>query len=122
MQQEQLSKEQRLQIENYLKTYSINLKLLRLDKYHREFFGGDTDAADMLNEVPLARAKMFDVRHFILELDNSDEKLFLYYHYVKCESVARCAELLGISRRSGFRLKERSLALAYKKMTSQAVK
>ena len=41
-------------------------------------------------------------------LPNSDEKLLLYYHYVKGENVERCAELLGISRSSGFRLKKRA--------------
>lgn len=114
-----LSKEQKQQIENYLRGYSINRKLLRMDRYHREFMGGgETDALgspdrEILNEVPLARAKMFEVRHFILELENSDEKLFLYYHYVKGESVERCSELLGISRRSGFRLKNKALSLAF---------
>ncbi len=117
MQSLPLNAQQRTHAENYLKTYATNLKLLRLDKYHKEFFGKNANNNDMLNEVPLARAKMFEVRHFILELENSDEKLFLYYHYVKCESVARCAELLGISRRTGFRLKDRALALAYQKMT-----
>ena len=118
MQSFTLSAEQRKKTDDYLKTYATNLKLLRLDKYHKEFFGKNADGSDMLNEVPLARARMFEIRHFILELENSDEKLFLYYHYVKCESVAHCAELLGISRRTGFRLKDRALAIAYKKMSS----
>jgi hypothetical protein len=83
--------------------------------------GGSPDALEsvdkeILNEAPLARARMFDVRHFILSLDNSDEKLFLYYHYVKGESVERCSELLGLSRRSGFRMKNRALAMAYSQM------
>ena len=67
----------------------------------------------MFNEAALARAKMFDVRHFILGLGNCDEKLFLYYHYVKGESTERCSELLGLSRRSAFRLKRKALGLAY---------
>lgn len=117
-----LSKEQKKITENYLKSYWINKKLLRMEKYHKTYMGGGSPDAlesvdkEILNEAPLARARMFDVRHFILSLDNSDEKLFLYYHYVKGESVERCSELLGLSRRSGFRMKNRALAMAYSQM------
>ncbi len=64
-------------------------------------------------EEPLARARMYAVRHFILDLPNGDEKLFLYYHYIKGHSVMRCADMLGVCERSGFRLKHRALAMAY---------
>ena len=114
-----LSKEQKNKIEDYLNTYLTSKKLLRMERYHKEYMSdsgydnfNDTDR-EMLDEAPLARAKMFGVRHFILSLENSDEKLFLYYHYIKNESVERCGELLGISRRSAFRLKSKALALAY---------
>ena len=99
-------------IENYLKGYRLNRKLLRLERYEREYFHPDTEDYESLGEIPLARARMFEVRHFIMELENCDEKLFLYYHYIKGESVERCSELLGISRSSGFRMKKRALALA----------
>ena len=115
-----LGKQEKNEIESYLNTYSLNKKLLGIEKYHKEYFSHDNSFLDntdekMLNEAPLARAKMFSIRHFILDLPNSDEKLFLYYHYVKGEPTERCAELLGISRRSAFRLKNRALELAYKK-------
>ena len=117
-----LTKEQKKQVESYMKTYKINKKLLRMEKYHKAYMGGDNTEhmaeaeKEMLNETPFARARMFDVRHFILSLDNSDEKLLLYYHYIKGESVERCAELLGVSRRSAFRMKNRALAMVYDKM------
>ena len=117
-----LTKEQKKQAESYMKTYKTNKKLLRMEKYHKAYMGGDSggdmEMADreMLNETPFARARMFDVRHFILSLDNSDEKLLLYYHYIKGESVERCSELLGVSRRSAFRMKNRALAMVYDKM------
>ncbi len=113
-----LGKQEKEFIEGYLKTYALNKKLLGIEKYHKEYFHdssrflGSIDA-QMLDEAPLARARMFSVRHFILALPNSDEKLFLYYHYIKGESAERCAELLGISRRSAFRLKNRALIIAY---------
>ena len=57
-----INTEQKQQIENYLRGYSVNRKLLRMDRYHKEFMGGGQKDAlgspdrEMLNEVPLARA------------------------------------------------------------------
>ena len=104
-----VTKEEFSETENYLKTYGFYKKLLRLDRYEQEYFGRDSDRS---GELSLAHAKMFEVRHFIMMMQNCDEKLLLYHHYVKGESVERCAELLGISRSSGFRLKKRALTLA----------
>ena len=100
------------ELDNYLKGYALNVKLLRLDKYERTYFGYKDGEDSAFNDAPLARAKMFEVRHFIMEMKNSDEKLLLYYHYIRGESVEKCAELLGISRSSAFRLKKRALAMA----------
>ena len=100
------------EIEDYLKGYGLNRKLLRLDRYEKEFFGADGLDLESVGEAPLARARMFEIRHFIMSLPNSDEKLLLYYHYVRGESINRCAELLGIGRSSAFRLRLRALALA----------
>ena len=95
--------------EDFLKAYRTNGKLLRLERYEREFFGSkDNCDYEAIGEVPLARARMYEVRHLINSLPNCDEKLLLYYHYIKGENVERCAELLGISRSSGFRLKKRA--------------
>ena len=95
--------------EDFLKGYRMNGKLLRLERYEREFFGnkGNCDFEGM-GEMPLARARMYEVRHLINSLPNSDEKLLLYYHYIKGENVERCGELLGLSRASAFRLKNRA--------------
>jgi DNA-directed RNA polymerase specialized sigma subunit len=103
------------EVENYLRTYGFYRKLLRLDKYEQEYFGTQNQFPDVLDrssEAALAHARMFDVRHFIMSMQNSDEKLFLYTHYVKGDSVEKCAELLGISRSSAFRLKKRALIVA----------
>ena len=112
---------QRKRIEDFLKGYKINRRLLGIEKYYDEYFKDENNFlysvdSDMLKEAPLARAKMFEVRHFILGLPNSDEKLFLYYHYIKGDSVERCGELLGISRRNCFRLKQKALAMAYEEL------
>lgn len=105
-----------IEAENYLKGYTLNKKLIRAERYEEEFGGGERRDLELLGDIPLARAKMFEIRHFIMDMENSDEKLLLYYHYVKGEPVERCGELLGISRSSAFRLKSRALALAQEKL------
>ena len=109
----QIDKSDIKKAEDYLKGYRINGKLLRLERYEREYFAQkDNCDFEAMGEAPLARARMYEVRHFINMLRNCDEKLLLYYHYIKGENVERCAELLGISRSSGFRLKKKALEMA----------
>lgn len=111
-------KEERTKTENFLKGYETNATFVKMDRYEREYFRseGDGFVDEMLPYgVPLAKAKMFEVRHFILELPNCDEKLLLYYRYVKKLTVERCAELLGVSRRTAYRVLDRALRLAYEK-------
>jgi DNA-directed RNA polymerase specialized sigma subunit len=106
------------EVENYLKYHSFYAKLLKLDKYEQDYFGGG-ERVDIHSESTLAHARMFEIRHFIMTMQNSNEKLFLYYHYVRGDSVDRCAELIGISRSSAFRLKKRALALAAEKYVAR---
>ena len=105
--------------ENYLKGYTLNKKIVRAERYEAEFGGGERDELELLGDIPLARARMFEIRHFIMDMPNSDEKLMLYYHYVKGEPVERCGELLGISRSSAFRLKAKALALAQARLSRE---
>lgn len=110
-----VTKEEFSAVENYLNTYGFCRKLLKLDKYEQDYFSGDLqqgDALDRPSELSLAHAKMFEVRHFIMSMQNCDEKLLLYYHYIRGNPVEKCAELIGISRSSAFRLKKRALTLA----------
>ena len=112
-----ISKKQRQQINDFLNGYLNFKKLLRLERYEKEYFGAkDDEESKLFSELPLARARMFEVRHFILGLPNSDEKLFLYYYYVKGESMSRCAELLGCAERSVYRIKGRALKIAYERL------
>lgn len=99
-------------MDNYLKGYALNQKLLRLDRYERTYMGYRDNEDNVTGDAPMARAKMFEIRHFIMSMENCDEKLLLYYHYVRGETVEKCSELLGISRSSGFRLKKRALIMA----------
>lgn len=107
-----ITAEQIRNIENYLKEYRFQCHLLRLDRYERDFFRTPARIGELPSEQPLARAKMYEIRHFLMSLPNSDEKLLLYYHYIKGEPIERCGELLDLSRSSAFRLKKRALAIA----------
>ena len=101
-------------MEDYLKGYAFHQKMLGAEKYEQQFFYEREEKSQkkQLGEIPLAQIKMFEVRHFIMGLANGDEKLLLYYHYVKGDSIERCSELLGIGRSTAFRMKKRALALA----------
>ena len=121
-----VTKEEFSETENYLKSYGFYKKLLKLDRYEQDYFGADLYGTRSVyehhGEISLAHAKMFEVRHFIMMMQNSDEKLLLYHHYVRGESVERCAELLGMSRSSAFRLKKRALTLAAEAYSERAKK
>lgn len=104
---------------NYLSGYQTNRKLLRLDRYEKKYFHPDENDFEAYGETPLARARMFEIRHFIMSLKNSDEKLMLYYHYIKGESIERCGELLGIGRSSAFRMRRRALIMAGEQLRSK---
>ena len=109
--------------ENYLKEYSVMRRLDEMQKYRLDYFGKSKNEIDIegkMWDLPGSdahiRMKMFEVRRFILSLGSCNEKVFLFYHYVHGETVARCGELMGISRRSAFRLKKRALAFAARKL------
>ena len=108
------------QIEDYLKGYQFYQKLLRLDRYEKAYFGASEWETESPGELPLARARMFEIRHAIMGIPNCEEKLLLYYHFIKGEPVERCAELLGVSRSSAFRMKKRALAIAAESIGTKA--
>lgn len=113
-----LAKEEKRKVENFLKGYGTNVRFINLDRYEKRYMGGgryNLPTEDTPLDIPIAKARMFEVRHFILELENSEEKIFLYYRYVKGETMDHCAELLGISRRTVYRLSDRAMKLAYEK-------
>jgi len=113
--------EELIVMDEYLRGYAFQRKLLQLTRYEQTYFCGGRLVEELSPEVPLARARMFEVRHFVMGLPNGDGKLLLYYHYIQGHTVERCAELLGISRASGYRLKKKALTLAVLQQERQGV-
>lgn len=73
-------------------------------KVSEELLLHDPDNADLT-----LRTEQFFLRRSVLKLPQTKEKLFLYYRFIKGETMEKTAELLGISRRSVFRLRSRAL-------------
>ena len=70
--------------EEYLKGYMLNKKLVELEIYEKEYFGDHESEweKDLPGDLSLAKARMFEVRHFVLGFENCEEKLLLYYRYI----------------------------------------
>lgn len=107
------------EMDSILSEYSVFRKLLDMDLYNKQYFGNaeillKKEKQEVLFSTESSRitTKMFELRRFVLSLGGCNEKLFLFYHYIHGESVGRVAELMGISRRSAFRLKKRALDFA----------
>lgn len=108
-------------MKNYLSGYKLSRDLLTLESYEREFLCEHGWSKERPGELSLARARMFEIRHFILSLPNSTEKILLYLHYINCEPIERCASIMNLSRSSAFRLKNRAIELACKKARHKSV-
>ena len=90
--------------ERILRSYrAMNDVLLSSRAYGRTF-----GEQDKLDETAM-RAQMFAIRSAILEVEDSRERLFLYHYYIKGHTLENCAKILGISRRSVFRLKGKAI-------------
>lgn len=124
----------------FLENYRFGQRMIEMNRYRRDYFSSrkknfsdavltsgkeEPDAGmEFIGEDDEAylKAKMFEIKRFVTSLPPDDRKLFLYYHYIKCETVERCGELLRISRRSAFRLKHSALEYAAMRYRSYAKK
>ncbi len=108
-------KQWKKETESYLKGYAFCKRLLNLKNHEKKYPETLEWERGFPSEMSLAKAKMFEIRHFILSLPNSNEKMLLYFHYIRGDSVEKCGELLGVSRATAFRLHDRALRTAYTK-------
>ena len=98
---------------NYLCGYQLCLQMLELHAYKRQRqwrFDELCDCSDLLEGNELVwRARMYEIEKLVSSLLGARERLILYYHYLRGESVERAAELVGVSRRTGYRAYRRGL-------------
>ncbi len=71
----------------------------------------ETDPAISARDELFWKTRMCEVQNLLGSMKNGREKILLYYRFVRGESVERVADLLGFSRRTGYRLLRRGLAL-----------
>lgn len=106
--EENFTKEQkkllRVDCDRILRSYRAMNDVLTSARSYGRTFGED----DKLDEAAM-RAQMYAIRSAILEVEDSRERLFLYHYYVKGNTLENCTKILGISRRSIFRLKGKAI-------------
>ena len=101
---------------NFLCGYQLCLDMLNLRQYERRranVFRDPCDCDDILMQGEAYwRARMTEVGALISSMKNSREKVILFYHYIRGESIEHAANLLGVSRRTGYRLHQMGLMIA----------
>ncbi len=108
---------------NFLLSYGTNKRLLSMIEYEKEYFSNDSEpdaTCDAHSEEVLIRSRMLEVRRFINNIEDGNCRLMLFYHYIRGFPVEKCAEMMNISRTSGFRLKKKALLLAAQKRGNTA--
>ena len=103
-------------VRSYLCGYQFCVDMLRLRGYERKrakHFDEPCDCEDLLlGDEVLWRARMYEIQTLIDGMRNCREKIILYYHYIRGESIEHAADLLGVSRRTGYRLHQKGLLMA----------
>ena len=107
------------EVRRYLESYLLLGKMLSGNRYAREYLGAPPDGEDAAADDPFIQAKMIGIRHFIMQLPDCREKMLLYYRYLYGRSVEACAEILGVSRRTAFRIAADALIFAADNFTGQ---
>lgn len=103
------------EVRNFLCSYQLCRDMLNLRQYERRrasYFDDECNCDDILagNEATF-RARMQEIGNLIAGMKNGREKVILYYHYIKGESIEHSADILGVSRRTGYRIHQRGLLM-----------
>lgn len=112
MDQQQKNKIGTDEVRNYLESYLLYGKMLAGNRYARTYLGELPDGEKSACDDPFLKARMHAVRSFIMSLPVCREKMLLYYRYLHGHPVEKCAELLGVSRRTAFRIAADALIFA----------
>ena len=102
-------------VRNFLCGYQLCRDMLNLRQYERKrasYFEEECVCDDILagNETTW-RTRMQEIGNLIAGMKNGREKVILYYHYIKGESIEHSADILGVSRRTGYRIHQRGLLM-----------
>ena len=103
----------RVECDRILRSYRQMNDVLSSSRSYGRAFGDE----DKLDETSM-RAQMYAIRSVILEVEDSRERLFLYHYYIKGHTLETCAKILGISRRSVYRLKGKAIDKIAQKIKS----
>ena len=100
-----------------LKSYPVDAKFIFSQKYAKEYF--DKYGTLTLSGEDERLARMNVVESVIDLLKPSNEHTLLHLHYIKDITVEKCAESMGISRRTAFRLLNKAYKTIYEKITKK---
>lgn len=98
---------------DFLAGYQLCVDMLHLRRHERKRarrYVEECSCEDLFagNEV-YWRARMNEISALISAMKNSREKVVLYYHYIRGESIEHIADFLDVSRRTGYRLHDKGL-------------
>lgn len=103
------------EVRDFLCGYQLALDMLNLRQYERRRrrpFDDPCDGEDIMEgDEVLWKARLEEVRALLSALRNGREKLVLYYHYIRGMSIEHAADLIGVSRRTGYRLHQKGLLM-----------
>ncbi len=98
---------------DFLCGYQLCIDMLNLRKYERKrarVFDEACSCEDILSgDESYWKARIYEVATLLGNMKNGREKMVLYYRYVRGESLEAAARLIGISRRTAYRLWHRGL-------------
>ena len=103
-------------VRNFLCSYRVCFDMLNLRKTERKrehVFEDPFECGDVLaGGEAYWKARMYEVRALIASMRNGREKVMLYYHYIRGMSIEHAADMMDISRRTGYRMHQRGLFMA----------
>ena len=98
---------------NFLCSYQVCFDMLNLRKTERKrarVFEDPFEIGDVLaGGEAFWKARMYEVRALLAGMRNGREKVLLYYHYIRGMSIEHAADMMGVSRRTGYRIHQRGL-------------
>ena len=105
----------RKEVQEYLAGYRFCVEMLQLRQYERVHpspFPDPLDETLLSGNEAFWKSRMLEIGMLIGSLPNGRAKLMLHYRYIRGMSVERVSDLLGVSRRTGYRLHDKGLSLA----------